>query len=50
MTDDNFRANRLTVEFRELVDGRGGEIVPLPDGAFKASGTMVNTVLVRLPA
>lgn len=45
-----FRTNRLTAEFRELVESRCGEITPLPDGAFKASGTMVNTVVVRVPA
>lgn len=45
-----FRENGLTKEFRELVNERGGSIEKLPDGAFKESGTMVNTVIVTIPA
>ncbi|QMI49917.1 SAM-dependent methyltransferase [Burkholderia sp. MBR-1] len=45
-----FRTDRLAVEFRALVDARGGEIEELPDGAFKASGTMVNTVVAVISA
>ncbi|AIO47068.1 methyltransferase small domain protein [Burkholderia cepacia] len=45
-----FRADRLTAEFRTLVDERGGSIEELPEGAFKASGTMVNTVVAVIPA
>ncbi|WMD23902.1 methyltransferase (plasmid) [Achromobacter seleniivolatilans] len=45
-----FRENRLTVSFRELVRDRGGFIEALPEGSFKASGTMVNTVVVAIPA
>lgn len=44
-----FRENKLTTAFREVVSARGGTIEPLPDGAFKTSGTMVNTVLVTIP-
>jgi len=44
-----FRDNKLTQEFRALVDDRGGMIEPLPDGAFKAAGTMVRTVIVTIP-
>lgn len=45
-----FRDNKLTTEFRNLVASRGGAIEPLPDGSFKASGTMVNTVIVTIPS
>ncbi|MGI0509077.1 SAM-dependent methyltransferase [Burkholderia sp. ZZQ-2] len=45
-----FRTDRLTSEFRALVDERGGSIEELPEGAFKASGTMVNTVIAVIPA
>lgn len=45
-----FRSNKLTSDFRHLVEGRGGHIEALPDGAFKSSGTMVNTVIVVIPA
>lgn len=44
-----FRDNRLTTEFRAMVDERGGEIEECPEGAFKESGTMVRTVLVTIP-
>lgn len=44
-----FRADRLTPQFRALVDDRGGTIEPLPDGSFKASGTGVRTVVVVIP-
>lgn len=45
-----FRGDRLASEFREFVAERGGSIEALPDGAFKASGTMVNTVVVVIQA
>ncbi|NIY47311.1 methyltransferase [Cedecea colo] len=44
-----FRSNRLTTEFRHLIEDRGGYIEELPEGAFKSSGTMVNTVIVVIP-
>jgi predicted RNA methylase len=44
-----FRDNKLTQDFRDLVRSRGGDIEPLPDGAFKDSGTMVRTVIVTIP-
>lgn len=43
-----FRENRLTTEFRALIDARGGDIEECPDGAFKESGTMVRTVIVTI--
>jgi hypothetical protein len=44
-----FRNDKKATAFRELIDRVGGEIIPLPEGAFKESGTMVNTVIVVLP-
>lgn len=44
-----FRSNKLTTDFRELVESHGGHIEELPSGAFKESGTMVNTVIVVIP-
>jgi len=44
-----FRTNRLTTDFRDLVNERGGVIEPVPEGTFKESGTSVNTVLVTIP-
>lgn len=45
-----FRDNKLTTEFRDLVRARGGDIEAIPEGSFKESGTMVNTVIVTIPA
>ncbi|CUJ98094.1 Uncharacterised protein [Achromobacter sp. 2789STDY5608615] len=45
-----FRENKLTTDFRTLVEQRGGSISALPDASFKSSGTMVNTVVVTIPA
>jgi predicted RNA methylase len=44
-----FRQDKKATGLRELIDRVGGEIIPLPEGAFKESGTMVNTVIVVLP-
>ncbi|QKJ88072.1 SAM-dependent methyltransferase [Paramixta manurensis] len=44
-----FRSNKLTSDFRQLVEERSGHIEELPEGAFKKSGTMVNTVIVVIP-
>jgi len=40
-----FRENNKSVSFREFI-GREGVVVELPSGAFKESGTLVNSVLV----
>lgn len=45
-----FRSNKLTSEFRQLIEDRHGDIEELPAGAFKSSGTMVSTVIVVIPA
>lgn len=44
-----FRENKLTHDFRSLVESRNGYISPLPDGSFKESGTMVNTCIAVIP-
>jgi predicted RNA methylase len=43
-----FRTNQKTKDFERLVAANRGEVEPLPEGSFKASGTDVNTVLVTL--
>lgn len=45
-----FRDDALTKDFRGIVEQRGGSIETLPEGSFKQAGTMVNTVLVVIPA
>lgn len=44
-----FRTNKLTSDFRQLIEDRNGHIEELPEGSFKNSGTMVNTVIVVIP-
>lgn len=41
-----FRDNKKTVSFRNMIDGLGGTIEPLPDNSFAESGTKVNTCVV----
>ncbi|QYY33590.1 methyltransferase (plasmid) [Cupriavidus pinatubonensis] len=45
----SFRSNKLTESFRDLVNARGGRLEALGMGAFKASGTMVNTLIATIP-
>ncbi len=45
----SFRDNKLTQNFRDLIRSRGGDIEALPEGSFKTSGTMVNTLIVTIP-
>ena len=45
-----FREDKLTKDFRDLVDSRGGFFEELPDGSFKESGTMIKTVIAAIPA
>lgn len=45
-----FRSNKLTTDFRQVIEEHGGHIEELPESAFKSSGTMVNTVIVTIPA
>jgi predicted RNA methylase len=43
------REDRETTEFRAMWDRAGGTFEPLPEDAFKASGTGVRAVLVVIP-
>lgn len=43
-----FREDRKTADFRALVERFGGRFRDLPPGSFAASGTNVNTVVLRL--
>lgn len=45
-----FRTDKLTADFRDLVNTRGGRFEELPSGSFSASGTAVNTVIAVIPA
>jgi predicted RNA methylase len=44
-----FRNTPLTRDFHSLLKAEGGDLRPLPDGAFKESGTGVNTVIAIIP-
>ena len=43
-----FRTNKKSEEFREFLANAGAETYKVPEGTFKESGTMVNTVIVKL--
>jgi predicted RNA methylase len=44
-----FRQTAAAVAFRVRVEALGGELIPLPEGAFRESGTGVRTVIAVLP-
>jgi len=43
-----FRQNKKTLAFWDKVKGYNYEVIELPSGAFKVSGTMVNTVILKV--
>lgn len=43
-----YRTDKASIAFRELVASYGGTIEPVETGAFKESGTMVNTVIIKV--
>lgn len=43
-----FWANKKAVAFREFLDSHGAEMVHLDEGAFRESGTMVRTRIIKL--
>lgn len=43
-----FRSNKKSVEFREFLDKNDAEVTTLPEGAFKDSGTMVRTRIIKV--
>ena len=45
-----FRQDRKAVAFRDFMRAHQGEVVALPEGSFKESGTGVNTVIVTMAA
>jgi predicted RNA methylase len=45
-----FKSDKKTQAFRAWVDDLAGEIVALPDGSFKESGTGVSTVMLTIKA
>jgi predicted RNA methylase len=44
-----FRKTSAAIAFRAWLEDLGGELLPVPEGAFKESGTGVNTVIAVLP-
>lgn len=43
-----FRTNKKSVEFREWLEKVNAEIVDIPEGAFKGSGTMIRTHIIKI--
>ena len=43
-----FRQDRKSTDFRNFLELNEAEVIKLPEGTFKQSGTMVNTRLIRI--
>jgi len=43
-----FRSNKKTIKFIELINQYEHEFHDLPNGSFKESGTMVNTIILKI--
>jgi len=43
-----FRENRKSIEFRKFIKELDAEVVDLPEGTFKESGTMIRTCIVKV--
>jgi hypothetical protein len=43
-----FRINKKSIEFREWLESNNAEIIDLEPGAFKESGTMVKTRIIKI--
>jgi methylase of polypeptide subunit release factors len=43
-----WRDNKLTKDFRNFVESNKGTFTNLPESSFKASGTLVNTVVLKM--
>ena len=43
-----FRENKKSVEFRQFIADRAAEVIDLPEGTFKESGTMVRACIVKI--
>ena len=43
-----FRSNKKSIEFRDWLDANNAEIIDVPAGAFKASGTNIPTKIIKI--
>jgi predicted RNA methylase len=43
-----FRGDKKSVSFREWLDELGAEIIDVPEGAFKVSGTNISTKIIKI--
>lgn len=43
-----FRTNKKTKEFLDLIGKYDYDIIDLPEGSFKESGTMINTIILKI--
>lgn len=43
-----FRTDRVYTQFRDFLDEQNAEVIRLPEGAFKGSGTMVHSCLIKV--
>ena len=43
-----FRENKKSVEFRQFLEDNNAQIIDLPEGAFRESGTMVRAKIIKI--
>lgn len=43
-----FRTNKTSIDFREWLDEVNAEVIDVPEGAFKESGTPIRTKIIKL--
>ena len=43
-----FRQDKKSTSFREFLESHNAEVIQLPEGTFKESGTMVRTRLIKI--
>lgn len=43
-----FRTNKKSVDFRDWLENVNAEVIDIPEGAFKESGTMIRTKVIKI--
>lgn len=43
-----FRTNKTSIDFRTWIDEVGAEVIDVPEGAFKESGTLIRTKIIKV--
>jgi tRNA G10 N-methylase Trm11 len=43
-----FREDKLSIRFRELISDTGAEVIDVPEGEFRESGTAIRTKIIKI--